>query len=123
MRQRLDVLAPLPQRRNVDRHHAQPVVEIVAELAGSHHPAQVAVGGGDHPDLNLDVPGSAQALEYSPLQYPQELCEHADPRQLTELHDLDRLLRRGNIAGLIDDDERNIILLGARHDGRRRPPI
>src|SRR5882762_2592915 len=46
IRQRGDVFLVIPQRRNVDRHNIQPVVEVLAEGAVLERSAKVAVGGG-----------------------------------------------------------------------------
>ena len=52
--QRVNVLGPLPERRHVEVDDAQPVQEVLAELAGGDEVVQVAIGGGD--DANVHAP-------------------------------------------------------------------
>src|SRR5437899_3645190 len=47
-----DVLGPLPERRQLERHHVEPVIEVLAEAALGHHRAQRPVGGGDEADVD-----------------------------------------------------------------------
>src|SRR3954466_3492907 len=62
-RQRQDVLAPPLQRRPPKNPAAEPMVEIMAELAAFDAFQQVAVGGGHEPELAA-LPGvAADALE------------------------------------------------------------
>ena len=68
-----DVVLALAQRRHLDRHDVQPVVEVLAELAGLDHRRQVAVGGGDQPHVDLDRPRAAEPLELVLLQDAQDL--------------------------------------------------
>ena len=71
--QRPDVLRPLAQRRHADRHHAQPVVEVLAELLLRHQRRQVAVGGRDHAHRHADGLLAAHAVELALLQHAQQL--------------------------------------------------
>ena len=48
-----DIIFPLPQRRNMDRYDIQPVIQIFPKALLPHHLLQVAVGGGDDPDIHL----------------------------------------------------------------------
>src|SRR3954471_8663055 len=50
-----DVLASLPQGRDADLDDIEPVVEILAEPARADLVGQIAIGGGDQPDIHLDV--------------------------------------------------------------------
>jgi hypothetical protein len=65
VQQRLDqglhVLQPLAQRRQADRQHVQPVVQVGAELAAATMAGQVAAGGGDHAHVHADRPGCCPA--------------------------------------------------------------
>ncbi len=54
-----DVLAPLRQRRDADRHYRQPVIEIFAEPARGDLFFQVAGGRGNDPDVDMDLGGAA----------------------------------------------------------------
>ena len=46
-----DVLLAVAQRRRLDDHHPQPVVEVLPETPARHVVGQVAVGGGDQADV------------------------------------------------------------------------
>ena len=48
-----DVVEPLAQRRQRDLEDAEPVVEVLAELAALHRGVQVAVGRGDDADVGV----------------------------------------------------------------------
>ena len=98
-----DVLAPLAQRRNVDRDDVQPVVEILLEPAVGDHLPQVAVGRGDHPHVDLLRALGAERLELALLQHAQQL----------------RLQRRAHRADLVEEDraavgQRELALLVGR---------
>ena len=61
------------QRRQRDRNHVQPVVEVLAERPFLHQLAQVGVGRGDDAGVELDRPRLADALDLALLQRPQQL--------------------------------------------------
>ena len=86
--QRRDVLAPLAQRRNVDRDHVEPVEEILLEPAVGDHLPEVAVGRGDDPHVDLLGALGAERLELALLQHAQQL----------------RLQRRAHRADLVEED-------------------
>ena len=52
---------------------AQSKVEIAAKASVDHVPLQIAIRGGDHPHVDLDGLGAADALERMPFQHAQEL--------------------------------------------------
>ena len=66
-----DILAPLPQGRNTNRHYAQAIVEIFAELLLRHQFRQIAVGGREHPHGNAYRLLPAHAMKLAFLQHPQ----------------------------------------------------
>ena len=69
-----DVLAPLAQRRQVDREHVEPVEEVLAQLAVGDRLGRVLVGGGHHAHVDLDlVLAAAHAPEAAFLQHAQQL--------------------------------------------------
>jgi hypothetical protein len=72
-RQQPDVLPALAQGRQLDLDHVEPVVEVVAEAPGLGLGQQVAVGGGDHPDVHDPQVVVAQAPQLAALQGAQEL--------------------------------------------------
>src|SRR5262245_55572480 len=68
-----NVVAPLPKREQVDRHHLEPVVQISPERLGADRFLQVQIGGGDDPDVDPDSPTAADALDLPFLEHPQQL--------------------------------------------------
>ena len=58
-----DVLAPLAQRRQVDRDDVEPVEEVVAELPLGDQRAQVALAARDDPDVDRNLPRPAEPLD------------------------------------------------------------
>ncbi len=77
--QKRNVLLALAQRRNVQRHHVQAVVEVFAERALLERRAQILVGGGDHAHVDVPRHVAAQPLEFALLQNAQQL--HLDGRR------------------------------------------
>src|ERR1044071_5490301 len=67
-----DVLRVIAQRRRRDREYLKAVVEIASKELVAHHLSQVAVGGGDEPDVNRNRPGSSQPLERLLLESPEQ---------------------------------------------------
>ena len=71
--QQPDVLAPLAQRRQLDLHHVEPVVEVLAEAPGLGLGQQVAVRGGDHADVHHPQVVVAEAAQLAALERAQQL--------------------------------------------------
>ncbi|PYR33445.1 MAG: hypothetical protein DMF90_20810 [Acidobacteria bacterium] len=71
--ERRNVLSAFAQRGQVDRDDVQPVEQVLLEPALGHHLAQVAVGGGDDPDVHLFGALGAERLELALLQHAQQL--------------------------------------------------
>ena len=63
---------PLAQRRHLDRHHVQPVVQIFAKMALAHPLFQVDVRSRDDAHVHFHGFRAAQALEFALLQDAQE---------------------------------------------------
>jgi hypothetical protein len=61
--QQRNILAPLPQRRNLDRENVEPVKKVLAEFLILNHRSQIAVRRGNYPDIYVDRRGTSQALE------------------------------------------------------------
>ena len=68
-----NVLAPVPERRQRHRNHVQAIEEILPERAFLHHLLQIAVGGGDHADIELHRARFTDALDFLFLQRAQQL--------------------------------------------------
>ena len=67
-----DVVEPLAQRRQADRHDVQAIEQILAEQALLDQPAQVAMGGGDDADVGLDRRAAADRHVLAFLQHAQQ---------------------------------------------------
>src|SRR5947207_5224525 len=57
----------------MNRENIQPVVEVRTEGSLLHHPAQIAIGGGDQSHVRANRPCPAQPLEFLLLQNAQQL--------------------------------------------------
>src|SRR5262245_29608234 len=68
-----DILAAVAERRQVNGHHVEPVVEVFAKTARGGLGQQVAVAGGN--DAGIDANGLriAHAFELSLLERTQQL--------------------------------------------------
>ena len=80
------VLPPLPKRRDPDRHHREPVVQVLAEAALRDGAAEVLVRRRDHADVHLDRRRLAHPADLALLQRAQELRLEAG-RGLADLVD------------------------------------
>jgi hypothetical protein len=96
-REQRDVLAALAHRRQLDVDHAQAEVQILAEAAAVDLLAQVAVGRGQDPDVDLDRAIAADPLDLALLEHPQQL----------------RLERDVELADLVEEDRAALGLLEA----------
>ena len=56
-----------------DRKYVQPVIQIGAKAALFDHLRQIAIGGGDQPDIDFQRVRAADPLEFLILQHPQQL--------------------------------------------------
>ena len=82
--QKRNVFRALAQRRQSQREDVQSVIEVAAEPSGAHVFHQVAIGGGDDPDVNVNRIAAAEPLEFALLQYAQQ--HHLQlRRQLSDL--------------------------------------
>ena len=68
-----DVLAALAQRRQLDRHDREPVVQVLAEPPAGDLGLQILVRRGDDADVDLDRLAAADALELALLEHAQHL--------------------------------------------------
>src|SRR5437899_6248725 len=67
-----DVLRPLPQRRNRDVKHLQPIEQIFPKGAALHSFPQVAIRRRHNTDIGLQGSSAAEPLEFALLQNAQE---------------------------------------------------
>src|SRR5207302_3703063 len=70
--ERQDVGRSRSQGRQLDRHAAQSIEEVLAELARANPGAQILMGGADDADVRRARPRSADWLDLALLQRPQE---------------------------------------------------
>jgi len=61
------------QRWRQDGHDVEPVVQILAELAGLDRRFEIAMGRRDQPHIHLDRAAAAHALQFALLQHAQQL--------------------------------------------------
>ena len=104
--QQRDVLAPLAQRRKLNRDDVQPVVEVLAEAALAHHGGQVGIGCGQDAHIGPDRFRPAQTHEGAFLDHTQQLglrlgADRADfvEEQRALVGHLEQALLRGHRAG------------------------
>ena len=84
LRQEGNILRSFTERRELNREHAEPVVEVFAERFLVDSLFQVAVRGGDDPDVDLPWGIAADSVELVFLQDAEELGLGLQ-RQLTDL--------------------------------------
>src|SRR5262249_23469970 len=68
-----DLLRALAQRRDLEREAGEPVVEVAPELAGVDLDEQIAVRGGEEPDVDRDRPHAADGQDALRLDGAQQL--------------------------------------------------
>ena len=97
-RQGGDILHPFAQRRQVERHHVEPVVQVLAKLALAHGFFQVPVAGHDDPGLaplrlvashRFELPRLDDAQQ-SRLLFQPERVDHPQLRVPVHRSDRDR---------------------------------
>jgi len=70
------VVRPLAQRAGMQRQHVEPVIQILAKTPGSDLGFQVAVGCGDHPNIDGHRLAAAHWVDLALLQHAQQLYLH-----------------------------------------------
>ncbi len=68
-----DVVLSVTQRRDLERDHVEPIVEVFAEAALTNHLLEVPVRRRDDPHVHLAVFGGAHREEHPLLEHAQEL--------------------------------------------------
>ena len=81
---RSDVVASAPERRHLDAHHVDAVVEILAEALVGDVAFEIAIGRGDDPRVERHFDRLADRAHVALLQGAQELGLHAQ-RHLADL--------------------------------------
>ena len=83
-RERVDVVAAGCQWRHVNRKHMEPMVEVFTKRPRGDRRHEVAVGRGDHADIERPRRGRAHRRDLPILQRPQELHLQVE-RRLADL--------------------------------------
>src|SRR4029450_10353014 len=78
------VSPPLPQWREVDVEHIQPIVQIVPEVTQGHAFLDIAIGRRDHAHIHLDRLRPTDPKERAALEHAQQLDLRAE-RHLPDL--------------------------------------
>src|SRR5437667_4629836 len=110
--ERRDVVAPLTERRDLDRNDVQAVKEILLKFALGDHLAEIAVRGRDDAHVDAFGPFRPERLELALLKDAQQL----------------RLQRGAHRSDLVEKDrstvgERELALLGAGGAGERAADV
>ena len=87
--QQRDVITPFAQRRQRDRKHVQPVVQIVAKAVLPDFLGEIAIGRRHHAHVDIDGARAAQSLELPFLEHPQEFWLQLG-RQIADLVEKER---------------------------------
>ena len=102
LHQRVDVIGPLPERRHVEVDDAQPVQEVLAELAGGNEVVQVAIGGGDHANVDTRLRFvRADGLDLAVLEKPQQQGLHAQAHLADFVEKQRAAMRELELAALV----------------------
>ena len=64
---------PLAQRRQIERHHVQAEIEVLAEPLRPDHLGQILIRGGQQPGVGVDRRRSAHAHQHLLLQHAEQL--------------------------------------------------
>src|SRR5215469_893386 len=70
--QQRNILAPLPQGRNLDRENVEPVEKILTKLVLPNHGSEIAMRRGNQPHVYLDRLRASETLELLLLDCPQQ---------------------------------------------------
>jgi hypothetical protein len=76
LRQLRNIFPALTQRRHINSHDVQAVIEILAKAPGAHLFRQIAMGGGNQPHINGKRLVAADALHLALLNRPQQTHLH-----------------------------------------------
>src|SRR2546428_121787 len=84
-----DVAPPIAERRELDRHDVQAIVEVLAEAPLLHERLEISVGRREHAHVDADRVGPAHALDRALLEHAQELRLELD-RHVADLVEVER---------------------------------
>src|SRR5579884_1186057 len=86
----------LPERRDDDIDDIEPVIKVIAECALGDARFEIAVGSGDHPDIDAGRLAGAEAAELVILEHLQKLGLK------TEVHVADFVQKNGPAVGELE---------------------
>src|SRR5271170_3477213 len=89
LNQQGNVFSSFAQRRHLDWKDVEPVKQVAPEGAGGDGSVQIAVRGGDHPDIGSDGSSRADTFKFPFLQNSQE-GDLGLGRKLSDLVEEDR---------------------------------
>src|SRR6266571_8058379 len=78
LRQQGNIVAVLAEGRDVDAHHVQTIVQILTKRALADSIGEIAVGGCDDPDIDLDLAITANRAYLALFEDAQELRLHPE---------------------------------------------
>src|SRR5690349_12917862 len=67
-----EIVQPVAQRRDVDRHDVEPVEQVCAERPARDLLFKVLMGRGDHPDIDRSRGVGADRPYFAFLQHPEQ---------------------------------------------------
>jgi hypothetical protein len=67
-----NILLPLPQGRNVNGIHIEPVIQVFPESSVVHHLCQIPVGRTDDANVHLNGLTAPDSIEFLGLEHPQQ---------------------------------------------------
>lgn len=94
------IFAPRTQRRNLQRKHVEPIVQVFAESSVGHHLLKLAVGRCDDPGIDGDRLGSAYAVKLPLLQGAKQLDLQLQGQLADFVEEKRAAMRQLQLAGL-----------------------
>lgn len=118
----LDVVGPIAERQRFERDHIESIVEILAEASLAYFPLQVAIGRGDHTDIDGQFLVTAQRSYHALLKHAKEFGLHVR-RQLADLIQENRApLRCAKTAeGHVTRPRKRALQVSEKVAGKKRP--
>src|SRR3546814_12368364 len=96
-----NVLGPLPERRQPDRHDVETIEQILAEQPLAGGVPQIPVGRGDDPNVRPDRCSPADGRVFAFLQHPEQ------PRLRFHRHVADLVQEKGAAVRLLEATRRS----------------
>src|SRR5262249_10150319 len=103
--QERNVFAPLAERWKLDGNDTEAIVEVLAKAAFGDLLGEVLVGGGNDPDVDIDLFGTAEGADFAFLENAVELHLHGEAHVADLVHE-----ERAAVSGL---EETLAVFIGA----------